>query len=1017
MKTNKQAAGSRQWAAVQSLKFKVQSADTPGTVAKLKTRLRNLQGFLNVAGLPHSPFRIPCSVPTLRWDDKFPIPHSLFRICLLLLVCSTLSISLFSQKYDVRGVLQDSMGAPLEMATVMLLQASDSSLAAFTRSEADGSFELKNQPSGNYLLRATYIGYRNHQQVLTLNGGGTFVDVGTLKLEPQSTLLGEVQITGEANPVQIKKDTIEFNAGSFNVKDNAVVEDLLKKMPGVEIERDGTVRAQGEVVKNVLVDGKKFFGTDPKAATKNLPADAVDKVQVYDKKSDQATFSGVDDGSREKTINLQLKEDKKKGWFGRVAAGGGADLTPTSNTGRYESNLTLNRFKPNQQLSVLGMGNNVNEAGFSIDDYMAYSGAMRQMMGGGGGSVRLEFSSDSDNGIPLSAFGNNDGFLTTWAGGVNFNQEFTPKTELNGSYFYSRPLQNFSRSYQRQSFLPEGTFYTNGSSEEETLANNHRVNATFDQKIDSFNTVQLATTLAMSDRHSESVAKTENFNADQQLTNGNNRKFSSDATGTNWNNNLLYRHKFAKKGRNVTLNGTFGLNFNDSESQNLSENFLYGDDGTPTSIDTVLQDQTFINDVTTLGARATYTEPLGKKRYVELSYAYNSTQNEADKDVFDIVEGQNQFNDLLSNAYTNNFSYHRAGAGFRINKKTWNGSFGLDAQYAVLDGEVTSGVGQSVRQDFRHLLPRLDYNYEFSQSRRFSADYNARVTAPTVQQLQPVPDVSDPLNVYLGNPNLKPEYANNLNLHYVQFNPGTMRSFFAGVFTTYTQDRIVNAQVIDSLLRRAYRPVNVDADWRINGTFSFGIPWKKIDSRFNIRSDVGFNRGYNFVNTEENTTTGWSITQAFSWEFEPVEWFSMSAGADYNWYRTAYSFEGAIDQQYLQQFYSADANAELPWNMAANTNLEYVVNNGLSDGFNTAVPIWNASVSKFLLKNKALEVSLVVRDLLNRNVGIQRVTNLNYVEDQRVSSLGRYGLLKLTYNLNRQGGGSGVGTFRVMMRR
>ncbi|MBK8968420.1 MAG: TonB-dependent receptor [Lewinellaceae bacterium] len=929
---------------------------------------------------------------------------------------------LFSQKFSLRGTLQDTAQAPLAAATVMLLNPQDSALLFFTRSGPTGVFEFKNLAAGDYILRASYFGYENLQKAVAVPAdGAALVELGILPLEIKNTVLNEVQVTGVADPVAIRGDTIEFNAGSFKVKENAMVEDLLKKLPGVEVERDGTVRAQGEEVRSVTVDGKKFFGNDPKIATQNLPADAVDKVKVFDKKSEQATFSGIDDGQREKTIDLKLKDDKKNGWFGTLMGGGGSDLHEQPNDFRYEGRATLNRFKPKQQLSLLGMGNNINQTGFSINDYMAFSGAMRQMMGGsGGGAMRLQLNMD-DNSIPLDFGGQNDGFLKTWAGGLNFNQEYgkTNTGDLNTSYFYNQSDRDYDRTSTRESFLPNGNFSTLESSRQNNLSDNHRLNLTLDQKIDSTNSLQFSSALAYSDNRSVRESGSETFDAGGKPQNLGARDYRSDATGINWTGGLLYRHKFAKKGRNLTTNLTAGLNNSQSESTNRSVNVFFGDGNTPIRTDTIAQDQDFQNDVLNLGARATFTEPLGKRRYLELSYDYSLNESKADRDVFDMISGERNFNDLLSNAYTNRFDYHRAGLGFRLNRKSWNGSVGLNAQLATLDGEVTSGQGQPVRQDFRHLLPRLDFNYDFSTSRHFRLNYNTNINAPTVQQLQPVPDFSDPLNIIEGNPNLRPEYAHSLNASYVQFNPMTMRSFFSMLFFTYTQDRIVNAQRIDSLFVRYYQPVNVASDYRLSGNLAFGLPWRKLKSRFNLRTEGTVNRGLNLINDTENYTTGLQVRQTLSWDYNPADWFNLNIQAELGWNQTRYSIDKAFNQDYLRQSYTAAVDVKLPRDWAFNSALDLVKNDGLSAGLDRAIPVWDVSISKFFLKGKRGELTLAVRDLLNRRVGINRTANLNYVEDVRTASLSRFATLRFTYALNKMGGGQWNGSgggFRMMIR-
>jgi hypothetical protein len=837
-------------------------------------------------------------------------------------------------------------------------------------------------------------------------------------MDIKNTVLNEVQITGEANPVAIRGDTIEFNAGSFKVKENAVVEDLLKKLPGVEVERDGTVRAQGEEVKNVLVDGKKFFGTDPKIATQNLPADAVDKVKVFDKKSEQATFSGIDDGQREKTIDLKLKDDKKNGWFGTLSAGAGSDLKEKPNDFRYEGRTNLNKFSPKQQISVLGMGNNLNQTGFSINDYMAFSGAMRQMMGGGGGAMRLQINSD-DNSIPLDFGGQNEGFLKTWAGGLNFNQEYGKKNsgDLNTSYFYNQSDKDYDRRTTRESFLPNGNFLTTENNLQNNISDNHRLNLTIDQKIDSFNSVQINSTFAYSNNQAFSNTNTETLNSSGKQQHDGARDFQSDVTGANWTGGLLYRHKFAKKGRNISTNLTVGLNDSHSESNNHSVNRFFGDDNLPFRSDTLAQDQDFQNNVLNLGARTTYTEPLGKRRYLEVSYDYNLNENRADKKVYDMIAGERNFNPLLSNAYTNRFDYHRGGLGLRLNRRSWNGSIGLNAQLATLNGEVTSGQGQAVRQNFQHLLPRMEFNYEFSMSKRLRLGYNTNINAPSVQQLQPVPDISDPLNIVEGNPNLQPEYAHNLNASFVQFNPATMRSFFSMVFFTFTQDRIVNAQRVDSFFVRRYQPVNVASDYRLFGNLAFGMPWKKLKSRFNFRTEGTVNRGLNLINDTENYTTGLQVRQSLSWDFNPTDKINLNAQAELSWNQSRYSIDKAFNQDYLRQTYTGAVDIELPQNWTLNSSLDVVQNSGLAAGYDRAIPIWNISISKFFLKSKRGELTLAVRDLLNRNVGINRTANLNYVEDIQTASLGRFATLRFTYALNKVGGQGGMGGgFRMMIR-
>ncbi|MCB0634469.1 MAG: hypothetical protein KDD15_32270, partial [Lewinella sp.] len=409
------------------------------------------------------------------------------RLLLLLIFLSGLTtVALRAQSpknFDLKARVIDAEDqTPLVSATVMLLSVQDSALISFGRSEDDGSLGMKRVPNEQaYLLRITYLGYHMKDVLLPFPVNEALLDLGTIKMQTQSALLNEVVVAEEHIPVRINKDTIEYNARAFKTTPNAPVEDLLKKLPGMEVDRDGNIRAQGERVEQVTVDGKEFFGRDPKAATRNLPAEAVDKVQVYDKKSEQAEFSGVDDGSRQKTVNLELKDDFKKGAFGSAEAGYGTE-------DRFNLKGSLNRFSPKQQFSVIGMGNNINRQGFSFDDYMQFTGAMRRMMSGGGGTMRLTFNSDEMD-FPID-FGANTGFTDTWAGGLNYNRDWSKGNELTASYIFSNLDRNTETDTYRENYLSDGKLIFEDHADEDNLRQFHRFNVGLERELDSLNQIQ-----------------------------------------------------------------------------------------------------------------------------------------------------------------------------------------------------------------------------------------------------------------------------------------------------------------------------------------------------------------------------------------------------------------------------------------------------------------------------------------------------------------------------------------------
>ncbi|NBW36629.1 MAG: TonB-dependent receptor [Cytophagia bacterium] len=618
------------------------------------------------------------------------------RLIYLLLMVSSSAVA---QKISLKGKLLDDTNTPLPSATVMVLNPTDSSLVNFSISNTEGFFEIKNLTRSNYILKVSYVGLATFSKMVEPKEGETTIELGELKLQQQSQQLNEIVVKGEKAPVIIKKDTIEFNAPSFKTKQNANVEDLLKKLPGVEVESDGSIRAQGEQVQQVTVDGKEFFGRDPKVATQNLPANAVDKVQIFDKKSDQATFSGIDDGQRQKTINLELKEEYKNGFFGNATGGYGTD-------DRYTGKLSLNRFKKNQQLSFLLMGNNINEQGFSIDDYMNFSGGSQQMMGArGGGALRLTFNAGGGNtnqGGAQVNFGQRlNGIMSNYGGGVNFNQDFSKNTTLQSNYFYNQLEHDVLQGLERENFFGDSSTFLNQNSRQYNSNYNHRVNLVVDHKIDSANSVKLTTTFVNNQAESNSATQSETRADNGELINDGNSNTYSSQNINNFNTNALLRHRFAKKGRTISSNLTFGYSQNESDGSVQSDNNFYK----PFLISQELnQINNQLTENMTLGATLSYTEPLGNRRYLEFNYNFNQNLNDVDRKVYDVEESGNVLNENLSAQYTSDYQYHRPGFNFRVNRTKYSVTLGSSMQYTKLFGDNIT-TGETISKPYQNILP------------------------------------------------------------------------------------------------------------------------------------------------------------------------------------------------------------------------------------------------------------------------------------------------------------------------
>jgi hypothetical protein len=911
-----------------------------------------------------------------------------------------------AQRFSIKGQVLDTLSSPLPSATILLLNATDSSLVNFGVSDAQGMFELKNVARMEYIFKITFVGYRTFAQKISPPSGSDMVDLGKMKMETVSKELDEVIVQAEKAPVVVKKDTIEYNAEAFKTKPNDNVEGLLKKLPGVEVDNDGGITAQGEQVRRVTVDGKEFFGRDPKLATRNLPADAVDKVQVFDRMSDQAQFTGIDDGQKEKAINLELKEEKRNGAFGSLTAGIGTD-------DRFQAKANINRFTKGKQLSFLAMGNNTNEQGFSIDEYMNFTGGMQQMMSGRGGAVRLQFNSNNQNGIPLN-FGNRaNGLMTNYAGGVNFNNEFTKKTEMNGSYFFNYLDHDISQTTYRENFLPTGSFTYNQNSRQNNNNANHRINATIDHKIDSANSLKFTTNFSYNETDSEQRSTSENVTPDNEVQNESDLLNISSGNSITSNSSLLFRHRFKKKGRTISTNLTLGVSQSDREG--LSDGIYrhFGNDPSEV-IQKQVNGQTIDN--LSYGSNVTYTEPLGGRKYLEVNYNFSQNLNDVNREVYDEISGEQVFNLELSNKYKSNYTYHRPGLNFRLNRSKYNLQLGTSLQYTDLSGELELPNESRIERTFQNILPVVRINYDFTTTKHLRFDYETSVQEPSIQQLNPVLDQTDQLNPYQGNPNLRPAYSQSWRLSFNTFDPVRFMSFFSFIDADYTTNAITNAVSYTDFVRTT-TPVNVAYSASLNGNATLSFPVNKIKSRFSISANRREQHSINLIDEAENKIRQRTFGGTFRYNYRYKEIFDLSLSANLSDQKTTYEFDQP-DQDFLNQTYTAESNLSFLKNYQFTADFNYLVYSSQSTDFSQSIPLLNLSVSRFLLKNKSGELKLSVNNLLDKALGISQTANINYLERQTTNSLGRYFMISFTYainkHLNPMGMRRGGGMLRIM---
>ena len=904
-------------------------------------------------------------------------------------------------RFNVSGNVIDSTQTALIGATVVLLNEVDSVLIAFDISNQKGVFNIKKVKAGNYIMQITYLGYIPHFSPLTIQDKD--VITANIVLFPQVSLLDEVTVKAEHVPIVINGDTIQYNAAAFQTRPNAVVEDLLKKLPGVEVERDGTVRAQGEVVENVLVDGKEFFGNDVRIPTRNLPADAIEKVEIFDKKSEMAEFSGIDDGQEEKTINLELKEGKKQGYFGKLSGGYGTDQ-------RFTSKGNINRFSQKMQFSTIGMLNNINDQGFSINEYINFMGGLGTMMSSGGGS--MAFNLNSDNlGLPLD-FGNGvNGLLTTGAIGTNLNYEFSKKTELNGSYFYSQIKNTNDRNLSRQNFIGNDIYEYTELGKQVSQNHSHRLNLRLEHQLDSSSNIILRSNFGFIDLEGNSQKQSETFNPNKILENSSIQDYRSDEQNIRVESSLIYRRKLKKKGRFFVVNTSFGNRTSDNLDLIDARNIFLSPIINQTNIDSLNQDQTQENNQFNYSGGLSYTEPLGKGKYLEINFTHQNYSNDLTKDFYDQLMGERVFNPLLSNRFNQDYQYNRGGIRFRKNKKKSNLSTGLSLQHSALKGNIAT-LETTIKNDFLNLLPFLNWDYSFTSSRNLSLSYQSNVQQPTLLQLQPIVDNSDPLNIYIGNPDLNPEYIHNMRLSFMSFDQFNFTNFFGNINLLYTQDKITNAQNIDSLFRQSLMPINVKNDIYFSGNFSYSMPIRAIKSKINLRWNPSYNRRRFIVNQSESFNQLYINTLNFSIENRKKDFIDIVIGTSLTYNVSKYSERKTLNQSYLNQTYYIDLTLSPGKGWTFNTVFDYDIYSPENFGDKQTVALWQASISKLVWDNR-LEIKLSAFDILNNNLGINRQSRSNYTQEERTRTIGQYFLLGMTYSLSKLNSNEGSFNFEI----
>ncbi|RRA98577.1 outer membrane beta-barrel family protein [Larkinella rosea] len=924
-------------------------------------------------------------------------------LLLFLTVCCSAVFAQQSGRISIRGSITDTSKALMPGATVMLLTPKDSALVNFGRTNDKGAFEFRNVRRAPYILKVSYVGFLPLQVEVNPEAGDA-TDLGALSIKPIQKELLEVVIKTAKAPLSIRGDTVEYNASSFKVPPGSTVEELLRKLPGMQVDQDGNIKAQGEDVKKVTVDGKTFFGSDPKLATKNLPADAISKVQVFNDKTEAAKTTGIDDGKREKAVNLELKESHRKGGFGKVTAGIG-------NKDRFQLRGNYNRFNTKEQMSVIGLGNNINQTGLSFDDYQDFRGSQsfnwedQGDFGFYSGGVYF-FGGDDGMGVPITGGGsNNRGFSRNYAGGANYNYD-TKKTKLSSNYFYNQSGLTLGSDLEKETFLPNSSFLNTDQKSQGSLTRNHRGSARFEQKLDSLNTLVLIGNLRANNGNTALFSDQNFFQGVNQTTRTSQTQFDNrnQFNGFQLATTAIFRHSFRKKGRNFAASVAYNVNDTDGSAQQRSTN-TYFNDTTATGAPTIFrinQDNVTNSLRTEIKSSLDYIEPLSKTTFWETFYNFSLRNDKVDRDVFDVGDQGSVRNNTLSRYYTNDFTYNRVGSLIRYSDKGFNVSGGLAALWFHQAGKFASDQASSsftkVDRSYFSLVPNVSLNFN-RKNKRFNAGYNVNVNQPQTSDLQPVVDNSNPRFIREGNPDLLPALTHRVSGGFGVFNPGSFVNVFVNLNYGYNINQIVYNQTIDTLLVTTTKPVNISGGTTKGGSIYFSFPLKKTKAVLNTNFYTNLNKFPTYINNALNQTNSNSYNMYASLDLTPSEKFTFYPTFNFSITDTKYSVNKAQNLTIYNYNYGGNMNVMLPKGVFFNARMSYMIYKNPKFDFRQELPILNLSVYKLFLKDNKAEVRLTAYDVFNKNRGISQQAYQNYVQTERIQTLARYFMLSFSYNL------------------
>ena len=908
--------------------------------------------------------------------------------CLLMLLMILFSPMAFAQQSGVNvtgSVVEQGSDTPIEQATVRLLNVKDSAMVRGVVSARNGSFTLKNVKKGSYLLHITFIGYDPLYQPLQITGKKNPVNVGKLELSDGAIELGEAVVIGKAPEVTVRNDTVEYNADSYKVTEGSVLEDLLKKMPGVEVDSEGKITVNGKEVKKVMVDGKEFFSDDPKVASKNLPAKMIDKLQVLDKKSDMAQMTGFDDGEEETVINLTVKPGMKQGWFGNAYGGYGSK-------DRYEGNAMVNRFVNNDQITFMGGANNTNNMGFSDRASTMFSG-----MGGGGGR--------------RGGFGAGSGITSSGNAGLNFSKEFKPdKLTLGGNTRYSHSDNDARSKSDRQNILPgDSSSYDNSEAMSRTKSDNFGVDFRLEWKPDTMTQLIFRPSFSFSHSMNDNFSDATTLDNERDTVNTNKSSNYSESNGYNLNASIDFSRKLNNKGRvfSATLSG--GNSDSYSDGMNRSDIVYFNQtDALKNSI--IDQRSRYDNKGFNYRAYVSWVEPIGHNNFIQATYSISQRKQEALKNVYnqDADGIYNVLDSAYSQSYRNNFISQRASLSFKSQRAKFNYTIGLnlDPSYSSSENFVGDTTLSKITRKVVNLSPMAQFNYMFDKRTNLRIMYNGRTSQPSMTQLQPVADISDPTNITIGNPDLNPRYTNNVFIRFQQFTPEKQRAFMIMANGSYIINDIVSYTSYNQetgVKTTTYK--NVNGNYSGNVRMMLNTPLKNKKFSINSMTMASFANSNGYINEEKNTNRNLILSERGGIDFRS-SYLDLGVNGNIRYNATSNSLQKENNQNTFNYGAGGYTTIYLPLNFKIESDVNWSTNSGYGDGFKQNEVLWNASASKSFLKNNQGTLRFKIYDILQQRSNISRSITASYIQDSEYNTLGSYFMVHFIYRFSIFKGGA-----------